>query len=147
MLINIILFIDLALLALMIAVYFRYTLRERHLLRDQVDQATELQQRIYQIEVLKEIGERIGYSLDTTKIVEIITSSLGSLLEYDTVAYMVISSNNKLVYKCHVNNTVTHEFLEAVKQKMLLSIGAILNQDFKPDMVDESITGNILDGT
>ncbi|MBL8031118.1 MAG: PAS domain-containing protein [Candidatus Doudnabacteria bacterium] len=146
MLLNIILIVDLVLLTIMIGVYIHYTLRERYLLQGQVGQAHELQQRIYQIQVLKEIGERIGYSLDTNKIVEIITSSLGSLLEYDTVSYMVLQGQGeRLVFKCHVNNTVTHEFLEEVREKMLLSVSAILNRDFKPELVDESITGNILD--
>lgn len=146
MLLNIILIVDLVLLAIMIGVYIHYTLRERYLLQGQVGQAHELQQRIYQIQVLKEIGERIGYSLDTNKIVEIITSSLGSLLEYDTVSYMVLQDQGEqLVFKCHVNNTVTHAFLDEVREKMLLSVSAILNRDFKPELVDESITGNILD--
>lgn len=146
MLLNIILIVDLVLLAIMVGVYIHYTLRERHLLQGQVGQAYELQQRIYQIQVLKEIGERIGYSLDTNKIVEIITSSLGSLLEYDTVSYMVLQGQgDQLVFKCHVNNTVTHAFLNEVREKMLLSVSAILDRDFKPELVDESITGNILD--
>lgn len=146
MLLNIILIVDLVLLAIMIGVYIHYTLRERHLLQGQVGQAYELQQKIYQIQVLKEIGERIGYSLDTNKIVEIITSSLGSLLEYDTVSYMVLQDQEEqLVFKCHVNNSVTHAFLDEVREKMLLSISAILNRDFKSELVDESVTGNILD--
>lgn len=146
MLLNIILIVDLVLLAIMVGVYIHYTLRERYLLQGQVGQAYELQQRIYQIQVLKEIGERIGYSLDTNKIVEIITSSLGSLLEYDTVSYMVLQGQgDQLVFKCHVNNTVTHAFLGEVREKMLLSVSAILDRDFKPELVDESVTGNILD--
>lgn len=145
MLVNIILIVDLVLLGIMVLVYFRYTFRERKLLREQSGQALELQQRIYQIQVLKEISERIGYSLDTSKIVEIITSSLGNLLEYDTVSYMVFEGDDQLVFKCHVENSVTHAFVADVKEKMLLSIGAILNKDMGPVRVDESITGSILD--
>lgn len=146
MLLYIILIVDLVLLAVMIAVYIHYSFRERNLLQGQVGQAHELQQRIYQIQVLKEIGERIGYSLDTNKIVEIITSSLGSLLEYDTVSYMVLQeSDDKLIFKCQVNNSVTHDFLGEVKEKMLLAISAILDKDLKTRPLDESITGNILD--
>ncbi len=146
MLLYIILIVDLVLLAVMIAVYIHYSFRERNLLQGQVGQAHELQQRIYQIQVLKEIGERIGYSLDTNKIVEIITSSLGNLLEYDTVSYMVLQENgDKLIFKCDVNNSVTHNFLTEVKDKMLLAISAILDKDLKTRQLDESITGNILD--
>lgn len=146
MLLYIILIVDLVLLAVMIAVYIHYSFRERNLLQGQIGQAHELQQRIYQIQVLKEIGERIGYSLDTNKIVEIITSSLGNLLEYDTVSYMVLQENgDKLIFKCDVNNSVTHNFLSEVKEKMLLAISAILDKDLKTRPLDESITGNILD--
>jgi PAS domain S-box-containing protein len=145
MLINIILIVDLVLLAIMVLVYFQYSFRERKLLRSQSGQARELQQRIYQIQILKEIGERIGYSLDTSKIVEIITSSLGNLLDYDTVSYMVLEEEGKLVFKCHVENSVSHEFVEDVKSKMLLSIEAIQNADLSSASIDESITGTILD--
>ena len=146
MLLNIILIVDLVLLAVMITVYIHYSLRERNLLRGQVGQAHELQQQVYQIQVLKEIGERIGYSLDTNKIVEIITSSLGNLLEYDTVSYMVLQeADGQLIFKCQVNNTVTHAFVEDVKDKMLLSVSTMLNREFRKELVDESITGNILD--
>lgn len=147
MLINIILIVDLVLLAIMVLVYFQYSFRERKLLRAQSGQARELQQRIYQIQVLKEISERIGYSLDTSKIVEIITSSLGNLLDYDTVSYMVLEEgeSNEVVFKCHVERSVSHEFIEDVKSKMLMSIEAILNKEVSKAHIDESITGTILD--
>src|SRR3989338_3123336 len=145
MLINVILIVDLVLLGIMVLVYFQYSFRERKLLRSQSGQSLELQQKIYQIQVLKEISERIGYSLDTNKIVEIITSSLGNLLDYDTVSYMVVVNDTDVIFKCHVENTVNHEFIAGVKERMLLSIGAILNREIKPENLDESITGNILD--
>jgi hypothetical protein len=105
----------------------------------------ELQQKVYQAQVLKEIGERIGYSLDTNKIVEIITSSLGNLMDYDAVSYMVLEENEKVVFKCHVENTVSHEFVDEVKRRMMQAFEAILNREIKPERMDESLTGNILD--
>lgn len=132
-------------LAVVIIGYVYSSLQERRYLRRQASQSLELQQKVYQAQVLKEINERIGYSLDTGKIVDIITSSLGNLLEYDTVSYMVLEESGKVIFKCHVENTVNHEFVEQVKEKMLLSYSAILNREIKPSVVDESVTGNILD--
>lgn len=130
----------------MVVAYIYSSARERKFLHSEASQSLELQQKVYQAQVLKEIGERIGYSLDTNKIVEIITSSLGNLLQYDTVSYMVVQEENDgVVFKCHVENTVNHDFVEQVKEKMLLSYGAIVNKEIKPQKVDESITGNILD--
>lgn len=145
MIINILLVIDFVMLAVVVAAYLYSSMKERKYLRSEADQSLELQQKVYQAQVLKEINERIGYSLDTGKIVDIITSSLGNLLEYDTVSYMVLEDSGKVVFKCHVENTVNHNFVEEVKQKMLLSYGAILNQHIEPKIIDESITGNILD--
>lgn len=145
MIVSILLVLDFILLAIVVSAYIYTSLKERKVLKAEAGQSLELQQKVYQAEVLKEIGERIGYSLDTAKIVDIITSSLGNLLAYDTVSYMVLGDDQKVVFKCHVENTVNHEFIEEVKHKMLMSYEAILNQNIKPKGIDESITGNILD--
>ncbi|MBI5530185.1 MAG: PAS domain-containing protein [Candidatus Doudnabacteria bacterium] len=145
MIINILLIIDFVMLAIVVSAYIYASMRERKFLRSEANQSLELQQKVYQAQVLKEINDRIGYSLDTGKIVDIITSSLGNLLEYDTVSYMVLEPDGKALFKCHVEKTVTHDFIEQVKHKMLMSYEAILNQAVAPKAVDESITGNILD--
>lgn len=145
MIVNILLVIDFIMLAIVVSAYIYASLKERKFLKAEASQSLELQQKVYQAQVLKEISERIGYSLDTSKIVDIITSSLGNLLSYDAVSYMVINEDGKVLFKCHVENTVNHEFIEEVKHKMLMSFEAILNKQIKPNGIDESITGNILD--
>ncbi len=144
MIINILLVVDFIILAIVVAWYVFRSLRERDSLRKKLSQSLQLSQKVYQAQVLKEISERIGYSLDTNKVVEIITNSLGNLLDYDTVSYMVLSGDT-VVFKCHVENTVNHEFITDAKEKMLQAFAAILNENIKPQKVDESITGNILD--
>ncbi len=143
--IGILLVIDFLMLAVVVSAYIYASLRERKFLKAEAGQSLELQQKVYQAQVLKEIGERIGYSLDTSKIVDIITSSLGNLLSYDTVSYMVLGEDGRVIFKCHVEKTVNHEFIEDVKHKMLMSYEAILNKEVLPKGIDESITGNILD--
>ncbi len=144
-LINILLVINFAMLCVVVTGYVYSSTRERKFLRSRAGQSLELQQKVYQAQVLKEIGERIGYSLDTAKIVDIITSSLGNLLKYDTVSYMVLEENDKIIFKCHVENSVNHSFVEEVKAKMLLAYATVLNREIKPSSLDESITGNLLD--
>lgn len=144
MIINILLVVDFIILAVVVAWYVFRSIQERKSLRSQLGQSLQLQQKVYQAQVLKEISERIGYSLDTNKVVEIITNSLGNLLLYDTVSYMVLGERS-VVFKCHVENTVNHDFVNEVREKMLQAFSAILNQDIQPQKVDESVTGNILD--
>lgn len=145
MIVNLLLIIDFILLAVAVSVYIVSSTRERKYLQSRAGQALELQQKVYQAQVFNEINERIGYSLDTNKIVEIITSSLGNLLAYDTVSYVMIEEGGKAVFKCHVENSVSHAFIEEVKEKVFLAYAAILDQEVKPQKIDESITGNILD--
>src|SRR3989344_7863064 len=54
----------------------------------------EIARRAYETAILKEIGDRIGYSLDATKIVEIISGSLGKLLPYSSVGHMIIDKKH-----------------------------------------------------
>lgn len=145
MIVNLLLIIDFMLLAVAVTVYVVSSMRERKYLQGRAGQALELQQKVYQAQVFNEINERIGYSLDTNKIVEIITSSLGNLLAYDTVSYIMMEEGGKAVFKCHVENSVSHAFIEEVKDKVFLAYSAILDQEVKPKKIDESITGNILD--
>ncbi len=145
MFLNYLLIINFIAIALVVSGYAYSTMRERRFLRSKALQSLELQQQVYQAQVLKEINERIGYSLDTNKIVDIITSSLGNLLEYDTVSYMVVETSGRVVFKCQVENSVSHKFISEVKEKMLNSYSAILNKSITPEKIDESITGNILD--
>jgi signal transduction histidine kinase len=146
MAISIILVVDFILLAVVISAYIYASVRERKFLSAKANQSLVLQQKVYQAEILKEINERIGYSLDTNKIVDIITSSLGNLLDYDTVSYMVLMEDGgRVIFKCHVQNSISHEFIESVKEHMLKSYEAILGSPIKPSSIDESVTGNILD--
>ncbi len=146
MIINILIAIDFVMLAIVVSAYIYASLRERKFLRSQANQSLTLQQRVYQAQVLKEISERIGYSLNTNKIVDIITSSLGNLLNYDTVSYMVLENDGRTVFKCQVANPVNHNFIEQVKEKMMMSYEAILDKKIRNSLsVDESITGTILD--
>lgn len=144
MILNLLLIINFVMLAIVVTGYIFSSLKERRYLRQKVGQSLELQQKVYQAQVLKEINDRIGYSLDTGKVVEIITSSLGNLLEYDTVTYAMLTES-KVIYRCHVENSVSHEFIDQVKSKLFQALEAILGKDKRLETIDESVIGNILD--
>lgn len=115
-------------------------------LKEGIRREQELSSRVYETAVLKEIGERIGYSLDATKIIEIISGSLGQLLAYSTVSYIILSEkDDKLPFVCDVRESVSRAFIEDVKRKMLAALSEML-QEAKLDVdVDERISGAILD--
>ncbi len=139
------LILDFALLGFVIAIYFRKTYRERKQLEGQASKSTELQQRMYQIQVLQEISERIGYSLEGSKVIEIITNSIGNLLEYETVSFMLYNQSDSIVLKTHVHKSVNHRFLDQVKQDMLATTAILCEQKSEEIKLDERIGGSILD--
>lgn len=100
-------------------------------------------QQLYQITILKEIQDRIGYELDLEKVVDVITASLRNLFSYSTASSLLLKED-RLVFKTYLEEKVSRNFIEHVKQAMLASLSAILG---KPPAlpVDESISGVVLD--
>ena len=106
----------------------------------------ELTRRAYETAILKEIGDRIGYSLDAAKIVEIIAGSLGKLVPYSTVCRMIFDEKKeKIPFACEIKESVGPKFLEDVRTKMLSASREIVQKPYLASDLDEAISGNILD--
>jgi PAS domain S-box-containing protein len=99
--------------------------------------------RIYELAILRELGDRIGYSLDVNQIVDIITSSLHQFIEYAAVSYMLIEPE-KVMFKMHLERSVHRRFVTDVRDRMLSSLGALLDHEFKKEDVKEILSGAIL---
>ena len=65
--------------------------------REVIKRENYQKQRLYQISILKEVQDRIGYSLDIEKVTDVITGSLKHLFPYSTASSMVIK-NEKVVF-------------------------------------------------
>ncbi len=107
----------------------------------------EMQRRMYEVSILKELGERIGYSLNVQKIVDVVTGSLRKLLDYSTVSYVIFSDEGRVIFHCIVEESVNKKFIEDVETRMLQALSALLNREVKQSEVDESISGTITDET
>lgn len=107
----------------------------------------ELSAKVYEIAVLKEIAERIGYSLDAVKIIEIISGSLGQLLAYSTVSHMILADGDRISFVCSVRESVSQSFIKDVRGKMLAALSEMLMEVRLDADVDESVSGAILDET
>lgn len=145
MTILILLVADFILLGVVAAFYFHRRFKERRAMAGVANKSQEVQQRMYQVQVLQEINERIGYTLDTSKIIEIVTGSIGYLLDYETVSFMVYSDPKNVVFKCHVHSSVNHAFISQVKEKMHAATSKICNEEVILEKIDERMSGAILD--
>ena len=99
-------------------------------------------QRLYEISILKEVQDRIGYSLDIEKIVDVITGSLKNLLPFSSTTSVIIKED-KILLKTYIEDKVNHKYLNQVKKNTFASLSALLE---KPaERVDESLSGIVLD--
>ena len=119
------------------AVFF--SIREEKAIKKLVENEAKQKQRLYEITILKEIQDRIGYSLDVEKIVDVITTSLDGLLRYSSVSAILIK-NDKLIFKTHLQEAVNRNFIESVKKSMLLSLGSLLQSPPGSEILD-NLTG------
>ncbi len=109
----------------------------------------QMRHRMYQLSILRELGERIGYSLNVQKVVDIITGSLGKLLPYSTVSYMLLSPDNsgRLLYRIILAESVSKDFILDVKNRMLTAVSALFGKSYTAQDVEESISGSLTDPT
>jgi len=71
----------------------------------------QMKRRMYELSILRELGERIGYSLNVQKIVDIISGSLANLLHYSIVAYMLPTEEGRLTFHISIAEGVSKDFL------------------------------------
>ena len=107
----------------------------------------QMRHRMYELSILRELGERIGYSLNVQKIVEVITGSLGNLLPYSTVAYLLPNDRGRLDFHISLAESVNKAFLGEVRSRMLKAFSSLFGKTYEAADVDESISGSITDPT
>ncbi|MGE5392223.1 MAG: ATP-binding protein [Candidatus Saccharibacteria bacterium] len=105
----------------------------------------EMQRRMYEVSILKELGERIGYSLNVQKIVDVITGSLRRLLPYSTVSYLLQGDEGRVIFHCVLEESVNQAFVDDVRRRMTQGFAALISREIKREDIDESISGTITD--
>lgn len=127
----------------LILIWVHYRQLRRRLLQREL----QMRRRMYELSILRELGERIGYSLNVQKIVDIITSSLGNLLPYSTVGYMLLSEDERVVFHVNLAESVNKNFVSAVRSRMLKAFATLLGKTFSDEDIDESVSGVITDSS
>jgi signal transduction histidine kinase len=104
---------------------------------------SELRRKMYELAILKEVGERIGYSLDVEKIVDVITGSLNQFISYSTVSYILVKPEG-FVFKIDLEKPVGKKFVDDVRVRMEKSLEALLDKKIESTEVEERMTGALL---
>lgn len=106
----------------------------------------EIEQKIYETLVLREIGERIGYELNYDKILDTITGSLGKLIPFSVASYLLRNpKSGKIDWHLLLEESVNRKFLDDLRGKMLANLNAATGRSDSPESVLEAATGTIID--
>ncbi|MFH1536986.1 MAG: ATP-binding protein [Patescibacteria group bacterium] len=111
--------------------------------KENFEHEKEINQRMYELAILKELGERVGYSLNVEKIIDVITGSLRQFIDYSAVSYMLLEPE-KIIFKVDLEKSVSRSFVDEIQNRMLKSLSALLNKEYSKDQVEETLTGAIL---
>ncbi|PIR40131.1 MAG: hypothetical protein COV33_01405 [Candidatus Zambryskibacteria bacterium CG10_big_fil_rev_8_21_14_0_10_34_34] len=133
--------ISIALILAVFVFYFYFLFKKRG--REIIKEREESTRRIYELAILKELGERVGYSLDVEEILQIITGSLKQFIDYTAVGYIVVTPE-KIKINTHIEKSVSHLFLKEMKDKMTASLSALTDQTFDKFKLDEVVSGAIV---
>src|SRR5260221_7108608 len=101
-----------------------YSMREEKAIKKLVENELRQKQRLFEITMMKEIQDRIGYSLEIGNVVDVIVGSLDALLNYSTVSSLVLE-DNLLKFTAHVKEPVSRQYIETIKASMYQSYLAI----------------------
>lgn len=113
-------------------------------LKKEVEKKEEKMRRsMYELAILKELEERTGYSLNVQNIIDIITGSLNQFIDYSVASYMFVEPE-KIIFKVHLEKSVSRDFINEMKSRMMGSLTALLNKDFGGMHTEEVISGAIL---
>jgi len=99
-------------------------------------------QKVYQVTILKEIQDKIGYSLDIEEVVDVITGSLNNLFPYSASSSLLLE-NDKLLFKVHLEEIVNRQFIDDVKKSTVASLSALYGT--LPSEVVEQVSGSPTD--
>lgn len=120
-------------------VSYIYINREKKTRKQLTTQDQQAKRRVYELSILKAIQDRIGYSLDTEKVVDAVTSSLKNLFSY-SVASGLILKQDKILFKSILEEPVSSKFIDQVKKSMMASLSSLSDKPL-PQKVEDILLG------
>lgn len=99
-----------------------YSLRRNEQKKIQLeDQEKEIARKLYQTQVLQEISEKIGYSLNIRTVTETLVGALNNLNGLSTISYCLIE-NREIVGNILMKEAVGEKYLGQITNRMVASL-------------------------
>lgn len=121
--------------------YFYNSLKKRE--KEIIKEREEATRHLYELAIIKELGERTGYSLNVEEILQIITGSLRQFIDYTAVGYVIIAPE-KLKINTYIEKPVSGLFIKEMKERMIASLSALTDKSFESAVLDDVVSGAIV---
>jgi len=103
------------------------SLKNDWLKKDSLEAKKTEEDRIYKLSVIKEIQEKIAYTTDPEKVVDIIMISLRNFFTYSAASSMVVK-DAQVVFKIYVEENISSKYIEKIEESMLSSFGKLVGK-------------------
>ncbi len=102
-----------------------------------------MRRKMYEIAISKDLGEKIGYSFDIKRVIDVVTGSLHQFIEYATVSYMLIEEEN-VSFNVRLEKAVDKNFIYEVRERMKTSLETLLAKEINDQDIKEKVSGVIV---
>jgi len=112
--------------------------------KNSIDIKKAEEDKIYKLSVLKALQEKIAYTTDPEKVVDLIMASLRNFFAYSVASSMVIK-DAQVIFKVYVEDHIGSEYVKKVEESMLSSFEKLVGS--LPAKIDKKIYGVPLNDT
>ena len=109
-----------------------------------LNEKRSFEDRIYKLSVLKEIQQKIAYTTDPEKVVDVIMANLRNFFTYSTASSMVIK-DARVIFQVYIQDNIGSEYIKKVEESMLSSFEKLVGS--LPAKIDKKIYGVPLNDT
>ncbi len=120
------------------------SLENDKLKKDALETKKREEDRIYKLSVIKEIQEKIAYTTDPEKVVDVIMVSLRNFFNYSAAASMTIKDAH-ITFKIYVEEKIGNDYVNKIEEGLLSSFGKLVGRI--PSRIDRKIYGIPIDDT
>jgi signal transduction histidine kinase len=99
--------------------------------------------KMFEIEILNELNEKIGYSLGPQNIIDLIIKFLPDITEYTCLSY-ILPLPEKNILRIYLKDSVTYDFVERVKEKMLDATSSLAGFGLNKKNTEDQLSGAVL---
>jgi len=118
------------------------SLENDSLRKDFIEAEKAEKDRIYKLSVIKDIQEKIAYTTDPEKVIDIIMVSLRNFFSYSAAASMVIKDAH-IIFKIYAEEDIGPEYVKEVEGNMLSSFEKLIGKI--PHQIEEKMYGKLMD--